>query len=34
MSHDIAYKSSLTKYRGYGLRRLLVDNPARADVFA
>ena len=55
MSHDIAYKSSLTKYGGYGyhhllvnvvprlrrkgvddagLRRLLVDNPARAFVFA
>jgi phosphotriesterase-related protein len=55
MSHDIAYKSSLTRYGGYGyhhllvnvvprlrrkgvddagLRRLLVDNPARAFVFA
>jgi phosphotriesterase-related protein len=55
MSHDIAYKSSLTKYGGYGyhhllvnvvprlrrkgvddagLRRLLVDNPARAFAFA
>jgi len=55
VSHDIAYKSSLTKYGGYGyhhllvnvvprlrrkgvddagLRRLLVDNPARAFVFA
>jgi phosphotriesterase-related protein len=55
MSHDIAYKSSLTKYGGYGyhhllvnvvprlrrkgvnpdgLRRLLVDNPRRAFVFA
>jgi phosphotriesterase-related protein len=55
MSHDIAYKSSLTKYGGYGyhhllvnvvprlrrkgvddagLRRLLVENPARAFVFA
>jgi phosphotriesterase-related protein len=55
MSHDIAYKSSLTKYGGYGyhhllvnvvprlrrkgvddagLERLLVDNPARAFVFA
>jgi phosphotriesterase-related protein len=55
LSHDIAYKSSLTKYGGYGyhhllvnvvprlrrkgvddagLRRLLVDNPARAVVFA
>jgi phosphotriesterase-related protein len=54
MSHDIAYKSSLTKYGGYGyhhllvnvvprlrrkgvdaaaLRRLLVDNPARAFTF-
>ena len=54
MSHDIAYKSSLTKYGGYGyhhllvnvvprlrrkgvddagLRRLLVENPARAFVF-
>jgi phosphotriesterase-related protein len=55
MSHDIAYKSSLTKYGGHGyhhllvnvvprlrrkgvddagLRRLLVENPARAFVFA
>jgi phosphotriesterase-related protein len=55
MSHDIAYKTSLTKYGGYGyhhllvnvvprlrrkgvddagLRRLLVENPARAFVFA
>jgi len=55
MSHDIAYKSSLTRYGGYGyhhllvnvvprlrrkgvddagLTRLLVDNPARAFVFA
>jgi phosphotriesterase-related protein len=55
MSHDIAYKSSLTRYGGYGyhhlivnvvprlrrkgvddagLRRLLVDNPRRAFVFA
>jgi phosphotriesterase-related protein len=55
MSHDIAYKSSLTKYGGYGyhhllvnvvprlrrkgvddagIRRLLVENPARAFVFA
>ena len=55
MSHDIAYKSSLTKYGGYGyhhlivnvvprlrrkgvedagIRRLLVDNPRRAFVFA
>ena len=55
ISHDIAYKSSLTKYGGYGyhhlllnvvprlrrkgvddagLRRLLVENPARAFVFA
>src|SRR5215475_9138617 len=55
MSHDIAYKSSLTRYGGYGyhhllvnvvprlrrkgvddagLRRLLVENPARAFVFA
>jgi phosphotriesterase-related protein len=55
LSHDIAYKSSLTRYGGYGyhhllvnvvprlrrkgvddagLRRLLVDNPARAVVFA
>jgi phosphotriesterase-related protein len=55
MSHDIAYKSSLTKYGGYGyhhllinvvprlrrkgvddagLRRLLVENPARAFTFA
>ena len=55
MSHDIAYKSSLTKFGGYGyhhllvnvvprlrrkgiddagLRRLLVENPARAFVFA
>jgi len=55
MSHDIAYKSSLTKYGGYGyhhlivnvvprlrrkgvddagLRRLLVENPRRAFVFA
>jgi phosphotriesterase-related protein len=55
MSHDIAYKTSLTKYGGYGyhhllvnvvprlrakgvddagLRRLLVDNPARAFAFA
>jgi len=54
MSHDIAYKSSLTKYGGYGyhhllvnvvprlrrkgvddagMRRLLVENPARAFVF-
>jgi phosphotriesterase-related protein len=54
MSHDIAYKSSLTKYGGYGyhhllvnvvprlrrkgvddagLRRLLIENPARAFVF-
>jgi phosphotriesterase-related protein len=54
MSHDIAYKSSLTKYGGYGyhhllvnvvprlrrkgvddagLRRLLVENPARAFTF-
>jgi phosphotriesterase-related protein len=55
VSHDIAYKTSLTKYGGYGyhhllvnvvprlrrkgvddagLRRLLVDNPRRAFVFA
>jgi phosphotriesterase-related protein len=55
MSHDIAYKTSLTRYGGYGyhhllvnvvprlrakgvdddgLRRLLVDNPARAFAFA
>ncbi len=55
LSHDIAYKTSLVKYGGYGyhhllvnvvprlrakgvddagLRRLLVDNPARAFVFA
>jgi phosphotriesterase-related protein len=55
MSHDIAYKRTLTKYGGYGyhhllvnvvprlrrkgvddagLRRLLVENPARAFVFA
>ena len=55
MSHDIAYKTSLVKYGGYGyhhllvnvvprlrargvddagLARLLVDNPARAFVFA
>jgi phosphotriesterase-related protein len=55
MSHDIAYKSSLVKYGGYGyhhllvnvvprlrgkgvdetsVRRLLVDNPARAFAFA
>ena len=55
MSHDIAYKTSLVKYGGYGyhhllvnvvprlrakgvddlgLRRLLVENPARAFVFA
>ncbi len=55
MSHDIAYKTSLTRYGGYGyhhllvnvvprlrrkgvddaaLRRLLVDNPRRAFVFA
>jgi phosphotriesterase-related protein len=55
MSHDIAYKTSLVKYGGYGyhhlllnviprlrakgvddagLRRLLVDNPARAFAFA
>ncbi len=55
MSHDIAYKTSLVKYGGYGyhhllvnvvprlrakgvddagLRRLLVDNPARALTFA
>ena len=55
MSHDIAYKTSLTRYGGYGyhhllvnvvprlrrkgvddagLRRLLVENPARAFVFA
>jgi len=55
MSHDIAYKSSLTRYGGYGyhhllvnvvprlrrkgvddagLRRLLVENPARAFIFA
>jgi phosphotriesterase-related protein len=55
LSHDIAYKSSLVKYGGYGyhhllvnvvprlrrkgvddasLRRLLVENPARAFVFA
>jgi len=55
MSHDIAYKSSLTKYGGYGyhhllvnvvprlrrkgvddagLRRLLIENPARAFTFA
>jgi len=54
MSHDIAYKSSLTKYGGYGyhhllvnvvprlrrkgvddagMRRLLMENPARAFVF-
>jgi len=55
LSHDIAYKTSLVKYGGYGyhhllvnvvprlrargvddagLTRLLVDNPARAFVFA
>lgn len=55
MSHDIAYKTSLTKYGGYGyhhllvnvvprlrkkgvddtgMRRLLVENPARAYTFA
>ncbi|HUF90981.1 MAG TPA: aryldialkylphosphatase [Candidatus Limnocylindria bacterium] len=55
LSHDIAYKTSLVKYGGYGyhhlllnvvprlrmkgiddagLRRLLVDNPARAFTFA
>jgi phosphotriesterase-related protein len=55
LSHDIAYKTSLVRYGGYGyhhllvnvvprlrmkgvddagLRRLLVDNPARAFVFA
>jgi phosphotriesterase-related protein len=55
LSHDIAYKTSLTRYGGYGyhhllvnvvprlrmkgvddagLRRLLVDNPAHAFVFA
>ena len=55
MSHDIAYKTALVKYGGYGyhhllvnvvprlrakgvddagLRRLLVENPARAFVFA
>ncbi len=55
MSHDIAYKTSLVKYGGYGyhhllvnvvprlrakgvddagLRRLLVENPARAFAFA
>jgi phosphotriesterase-related protein len=55
LSHDIAYKSSLTRYGGYGyhhllvnvvprlrrkgvddasLRRLLVENPARAITFA
>ncbi len=55
LSHDIAYKSSLVKYGGYGyhhllvnvvprlrakgvddagLRRLLVENPTRAFVFA
>jgi phosphotriesterase-related protein len=55
MSHDIAYKTSLTKYGGHGyhhllvnvvprlrrkgvddagIRRLLVDNPRRAFVFA
>jgi phosphotriesterase-related protein len=55
MSHDIAYKTSLVRYGGYGyhhllvnvvprlrakgvdeagLRRLLVDNPARAFAFA
>jgi phosphotriesterase-related protein len=55
MSHDIAYKTSLAKYGGYGyhhllvnvvprlrakgvddagLRRLLVENPARAFAFA
>jgi phosphotriesterase-related protein len=55
LSHDIAYKTSLVKYGGYGyhhllvnvvprlrakgvddggLRRLLVDNPARAFAFA
>jgi phosphotriesterase-related protein len=55
LSHDIAYKSSLVKYGGYGyhhllvnvvprlkrkgvddktLRRLLVENPARAFAFA
>jgi phosphotriesterase-related protein len=55
LSHDIAYKTSLVTYGGYGyhhllvnvvprlrakglddagLRRLLVDNPARAFVFA
>jgi len=54
MSHDIAYKTSLVKYGGYGyhhllinvvprlrakgvddagLRRLLVENPARAFAF-
>jgi phosphotriesterase-related protein len=55
MSHDIAYKTSLVKYGGYGyhhlllsvvprlrdkgvddlgVRRLLVENPARAFAFA
>lgn len=55
LSHDIAYKTSLVKYGGYGyhhllvnvvprlrakgvddggLRRLLVENPARAFAFA
>jgi phosphotriesterase-related protein len=55
LSHDIAYKTSLTRYGGYGyhhllvnvvprlrrkgvdeagIRRLLVDNPRRAFVFA
>jgi phosphotriesterase-related protein len=55
LSHDIAYKTSLVRYGGYGyhhllvnvvprlrakgiddagLRRLLVENPARAFVFA
>jgi phosphotriesterase-related protein len=55
MSHDIAYKTSLVKYVGYGyhhllvnvvprlrakgvddtgLRRLLVENPARAFAFS
>jgi len=55
MSHNIAYKSSLTKYGGYGyhhllvkvvprlrrkgvddagLKRLLVENPARAFAFS
>ena len=55
LSHDIAYKTSLVKYGGYGyhhlllnvvprlrakgvddpgLRRLLVENPARAFTFA